>query len=606
MLPQLLTIAGLLAGANAAIHEQLAAVPAGWTFSSTASKDQALDLSISLQGQSIDQLDSKLADVSTPGSANYGKYLSQAEVAALLAPSKDSVSAVTSWLSNAGIKSSVSADGTSIDFSATVEKANSLLSAKFANYKDSTGAQKTRTLEYSLPDNLLQHVDIITPTTFFGRTSVTGQRSAVQKRSPRPLYARQETPAQINSTCNLNNVTGYVTFGPECLRLVYNVTYEPSVSSGSRIAFGSFLNQSAQYADLAQYEQTFGIPAQNFSVVLINNGKNVQNATSTDDGEANLDVENIVGIAHPLPVTEYITGGSPPFVPNVDEPTPADNENEPYLEYYNYLLAQPAHALPQVITNSYGDTEATVPEKYARRVCNLIGLVGLRGITVLESSGDLGVGSGCRDANNKPQFTPIFPATCPYIFAIGGTQSFEPEVAWTGSSGGFSNYFPTAFYQKAAVGNYLSTKINHATKRYFSQYANFQGRGFPDVAAHSLRPDYQVIVDGQPSPSGGTSAAAPVWAGIVALLNDARLKAGKPTMGFINPWIYSIGYTALTDITLGGSVGCNGVNSQTGQNVTNGAIIPYASWNATQGWDPVTGLGVPNAGRLIDLALSTC
>lgn len=104
--------------------------------------------------------------------------------------------------------------------------------------------------------------------------------------------------------------------------------------------------------------------------------------------------------------------------------------------------------------------------------------------------------------------------------------------------------------------------------------------------------------------SGGTSAAAPVFASIVALLNDARFRHGRPSLGFLNPWLYTIGFKGLTDITAGGSVGCTGINGQTGQPVPGASIIPYASWNATTGWDPVTGLGVPNFQKLLSLALA--
>ena len=117
----------------------------------------------------------------------------------------------------------------------------------------------------------------------------------------------------------------------------------------------------------------------------------------------------------------------------------------------------------------------------------------------------------------------------------------------------------------------------------------------------------------------------PVFASVIALLNDARFRAGKPALGFLNPWrkyqnhlipstpkkkhtansasVYAVGFAGLTDITEGGSVGCNGINGQTGAPVFGGKIIPYASWNATTGWDPVTGLGVPSFEKLLALAL---
>lgn len=109
---------------------------------------------------------------------------------------------------------------------------------------------------------------------------------------------------------------------------------------------------------------------------------------------------------------------------------------------------------------------------------------------------------------------------------------------------------------------------------------------------------------GKLSVNGGTSAAAPVTAAIIALLNDARLRAGKPALGFINPLLYLIGSGALNDITTGGSIGCNGYSYQSGAAVPGSSIIPYASWNATAGWDPVTGLGTPNFEKLKALVLS--
>ena len=318
-------------------------------------------------------------------------------------------------------------------------------------------------------------------------------------------------------------------------------------------------------------------------------------------------MQNIIGVSHPLPVTEFITGGSPPFIPNLGEPLPADNQNEPYLPYYQYLLSQPNSALPQVISNSYGDDEQTVPKKYAVKVCNLIGLMGLRGITVLESSGDNGVGGPCQSNDGKatPQFTPEFPGTCPYILAVGGTVAVSPEQAWVGSAGGFSNYFSRPSYQESAVETYLDSHISAAVKDYYKPYTNFNGRGFPDVAAHSVSPDYDIVYGGILSPSGGTSAAAPVVAAIIGLLNDARFCAGKKSsLGFVNPLLYAIGFTALNDITLGQSIGCNGNSTQSGQVIPGASIIPFATWNATQGWDPVTGLGTPDFQKLKALALA--
>jgi tripeptidyl-peptidase I len=114
-----------------------------------------------------------------------------------------------------------------------------------------------------------------------------------------------------------------------------------------------------------------------------------------------------------------------------------------------------------------------------------------------------------------------------------------------------------------------------------------------------------------------------VTASIIALLNDARLRDGKPALGFLNPLIYFYAYQGFTDITSGQSEGCTGNNTQTGLVVPGvsiysvvvcsfhdlmltfsfgqAGIIPGAHWNATVGWDPVTGFGVPNFGKLLEL-----
>ena len=78
-------------------------------------------------------------------------------------------------------------------------------------------------------------------------------------------------------------------------------------------------------------------------------------------------------------------------------------------------------------------------------------------------------------------------------------------------------------------------------------------------------------------------------------------------MGFINPWLYhkAAPQKAIKDVTGGGSLGCAGVDLQTGERIPGAGKIPYASWNATVGWDPVTGLGIPDFQKLKDLATSS-
>jgi len=96
-----------------------------------------------------------------------------------------------------------------------------------------------------------------------------------------------------------------------------------------------------------------------------------------------------------------------------------------------------------------------------------------------------------------------------------------------------------------------------------------------------------------------TSAAAPTFASIIHLINSERLLAKQPPLGFLNPWLYSRGRAGLKDVVNGGSTGCTGESIYSGLPTP---VVPYASWNATVGWDPVSGLGTPNFPKLLALS----
>lgn len=97
------------------------------------------------------------------------------------------------------------------------------------------------------------------------------------------------------------------------------------------------------------------------------------------------------------------------------------------------------------------------------------------------------------------------------------------------------------------------------------------------------------------------SASAPTFAAIIADLNSIRLAANRSTLGFLNPWIYGLSGQGFTDIINGGSTGCTGEDPLSGEATP---YVPYASWNATVGWDPVTGMGTPLFESLASLVTS--
>ena len=159
---------------------------------------------------------------------------------------------------------------------------------------------------------------------------------------------------------------------------------------------------------------------------------------------------------------------------------------------------------------------------------------------------------------------------------MGATTGFDgPEVAADFSGGGFSNIFPRPSYQADVVDSYLST-LGDTNAGLF----NTTGRAFPDVSTQSV--SFEIRSGGAWELVDGTSAASPTFASIIALLNDRLIAAGKSPLGFLNPFLYSTGASALNDITSGSNPGCN----------TNG-------FPARSGWDPVTGLGTPDFNKLL-------
>jgi len=525
-------------------------------------------------------------DMSTPSNAKYGLHFqSHDEMKRMLLPSDETVSAVSAWLKAAGIEK-FEEDADWVTFKTTVGVANELLGTQFSWFvSDEPKPKKVlRTLEYSVPDDVAQHINLVQPTTRFAAIRANHE-------TEREIYGLQlvSTPGNVTVNCD-------TAITPQCLQKLYKIDYTPDPKSGSKAAFASYLEEYARYNDLALFEKNILPDAigQNFSVIQFNGGLNAQNS-SDDSGEANLDLQYMLGLAQPLPVTEFSTGGRGPWVADLDQPDEADSANEPYLEFLQSVLKLDQKDLPQVISTSYGENEQSVPKSYALSVCNLFAQLGSRGVSVIFSSGDSGTGSACisNDGKNTTKFQPQYPAACPFVTSVGSTRYLN-ETATFFSSGGFSDYWKRPSYQDDAVKAYFH-HLGEANKPYFNRH----GRGFPDVSAQGF--GYRVYDKGVLKGYQGTSCSAPAFGGIVALLNDARLRAKKPALGFLNPLLYA-NPGALNDVVLGGSTGCDGHARFHGP-LNGSPVIPGASWNATVGWDPVSGLGTPNFPGLLKAAM---
>lgn len=233
--------------------------------------------------------------------------------------------------------------------------------------------------------------------------------------------------------------------------------------------------------------------------------------------------------------------------------------------------------------------------------------LGMQGVSIILASGDSGVAARSTDDGNSDGclgngevFNPDFPASCPYLTAVGATylptgasagQDAEVAVSRFPSGGGFSNIYPRPSYQDEALEAYF-TNSNPPYASYNTSGTNNPsesvtnggiynraGRGYPDVSA--VGDNVVIFLNGMPTLIGGTSASAPVFASILTRINEERIAAGKSTVGFVNPTLYA-NPGDFHDITSGTNAGCN----------TNG-------FSAVKGWDPLTGLGTPDYPSLL-------
>lgn len=166
-----------------------------------------------------------------------------------------------------------------------------------------------------------------------------------------------------------------------------------------------------------------------------------------------------------------------------------------------------------------------VEKTYAERVSTEFMKLGARGTSLMFSSGDGGVGGG--QPTQCTTFIPTFPAGSPYVTAVGGSNA-DGSSAASLSSGGFSTYFTRPSWQDAAVSNYFAVAKDVPDKSRFSQ----TGAGIPDVAAPAEQ--FEIVYSGFTTSVAGTSCAAPSFTGVVSLVNDARLQAGKSSLGYLN------------------------------------------------------------------------
>lgn len=342
---------------------------------------------------------------------------------------------------------------------------------------------------------------------------------------------------------------------PTVLAGLYNYTSSTS-RHGAGIALAEFEDDAFIPSDIQEFLGNYSLPTDNVTRIV--------GFDDVYDGyvaESSLDIQYAMAVAGPgVEAWVFIT-----------------DQNLGFDLTAWALNVTGTPGAPKVHSISWGSPESAFKAEDMARDNIEFQKMGLMGFTVLVASGDNGPGK--RGFLSCKGFDPQFPATSPYVTAVGGTylSSGQQETGWSHSGGGFSNAFAIPEYQQAAVSAYLSSASLPDAKLF-----NRTGRAIPDVSA--LATNYRVLMQGfWDEQVSGTSASCPVWAALLALVNDRRLAGGKRELGFVNPALYQLGVGVGQDITLG----------------TNKASGCKEGFEASAGWDPVTGWGTPSFPALL-------
>jgi len=319
------------------------------------------------------------------------------------------------------------------------------------------------------------------------------------------------------------------------------------------IELGGGYNQT----DLDNYFQQLGVsPAPSVTAVSVDGATNSPTGDGNGpDAEVELDIEVAGSIAPGASIKVF-------FAPNTDQ------------GFIDAVTTAVNDSTVTLISISWGGPESTFTTQSMTTFNQAFQDAGTMGKTVFVAAGDNGSSDGETDGANHVDF----PASSPYVVGCGGTTleadvstgTITSEVVWNetasnegATGGGVSDYFPKPPYQDSVNVPAPTTQGG--------------GRGVPDVAGDADPvTGYQVIIDGSTSTIGGTSAVAPLYAGLFARINQALVQNGKSRVGYVNAALYQ-NPSAFHDIISG----------------NNGAF------SAGPGWDPTTGLGSPDGGKIL-------
>lgn len=429
----------------------------------------------------------------------------------------------------------VEAHKRAVEIRGSVEQMEAAFGVMLRNYQDAKGKVfRGRSGDILIPDEL--------------KDIVQGVFGLDNRPIATPKIRRLHQAAAAGSALNSSSYSYY----PTQVAQLYNF---PSGATGKGQAIGIIeLDGGYNQTEINTYYTNQGFTAPNITAVSVDGGTNNPGTTVSDsDGEVALDIEVAGTVAPNAAIVVYFAGNTSQAFQDAVSAAVHDSTNN-----------------PSVISISWGSPEDPSYGSYYTSFDQEMQAAATMGLTICVAAGD----SGSTDGENDGKVHVDYPASSPYALGCGGTSlsantqsdSIESEVVWNDSEGatggGVSDIFPLPTYQSNS-----SVPVSPNTGK--------TGRGVPDVAGNAdPSTGYSILLGGQTQPIGGTSAVAPLMAGLVARLNE---QLGK-NAGFLNPTLYA-NPTIFRDITQG--------NNDTLGDGTN-------QWAAGPGWDPCSGNGVPN------------
>ena len=533
------------------------AIPAGAVLQGSEPSTTPVEVTLALQPSDPAGLAALASSVSTPGSPDYHRYLTTAQFAQRFGASPGTLQAVLSAAGGMGLTGGrVAANHLAVSFPTTAGAAAAAFAVplRTAILPDGRRA-RVNTAAPTLPAAIAPAIQAVVGLDDLPR-AVPSLVPAATRTQAGPAAQPQATGPQACTTA-ANAASHLGAYLPSQLASAYGLTGmygAGSLGSGQAIALFELSTYSS--GDVAAYQSCFGTSA-TVTNKLVSGGT----TDSSGDIEVELDIEDVIGLAPQAHVLVY-------------EGPNGSGIYSTYAQIANDNLAK-------VVSSSWTSCEPAMSAQEASAENTVFQQMATQGQTVLAASGDEGSAACYGDTSvaGQTQLAVNDPASQPYVTGVGATSLLNPassptESVWNnasgGSGGGLSTFWSAPSWQ---TGSGVSNSFSNGK------------REVPDVAT-SGDPDhgYLIYYTGANSPNspgwqaiGGTSAGAPLWAALVALMNQTCAS----TLGFLNPTLYtSAGTGSYRDVTSGNN---DWLGDHTGD------------YPATSGYDLATGLGSPIA-----------